>query len=88
MNSINGVLTAADHDRFLHASNIIIMVHKIYNAHRRLPFPCSNNKDSTFLFKKQRMGANLRQALRLVPLERTSFFHIDNEGKQSLRDEI
>ena len=89
MNTANGVLTAADHGRFLHARNIVhTIIVSALHTRRRLLFSYSNNKNSTFLFKKQRMGANLRQVLRLPPLERISFFHIDDEGKQSLRDEI
>ena len=44
MNTANGVLIVADHDRFLRTSNIIIMVHTLCNARRRLSFSCSNDK--------------------------------------------
>ena len=90
MNSANGVLIVADHDRFLHTSNIIIMVHTLCNARRRWSFSCSNNKATIQLSnsknKEWAQTSDKRCDYRLW--NEFHLFHIDDEGKQSLRDEI
>ena len=87
MNSANGVLIVADH---IHTSNTIIMVHTLCNARRRLSFSCSNNKATIRLSnsknKEWAQTSDKRCDYRLW--NEFHLFHIDDEGKQSLRDEI
>ena len=57
MNSANGVLIVADHDRFLHTSNIIIMVHTLCNAADDCRFRALTIKPpSDFLILKTKNG--------------------------------
>ena len=92
MNSANGVLIVAGHDCFLHTSNIvhISMVYTPCNARRRLSFSCSNNKATIRLSnsknKEWAQTSDKRCDYRLS--NGFHLFHIDDEGKQSLRDEI
>ena len=92
MNSSNGVLIVAGRDYFLHTSNIvnIITVYILCNARRRLSFSCSNNKATIRLSNSKNeewaQTSDKRCDYRLW--NEFHLFHIDDEGKQLLRDKI
>ena len=88
MNSINGVLIVADHDRFLYTSIIIIMADTLYNARRRLSFSCSNNKATIRISKNKEWAQTSDKRCDYRLLGEFYLLRIDDEGKQSLRDEI